>query len=119
LSLAVIVPIGFYSKLYRGPGARWANDSLGGVFYVVFWCLVFSWFRPRWPPVRIAAIVLAATCGLEFLQLYHPPLLELLRSTFLGATILGTTFEWSDFPYYFLGAALGWIWLKQLPGARA
>jgi hypothetical protein len=32
VSLAVIVPVGFYSKFYRGPGAHWVNDSLDGVF---------------------------------------------------------------------------------------
>jgi hypothetical protein len=53
---------------------------------------------PGWSAARIAWVVLAATCCLEFLQLWHPPLLETLRSHFLGATILGTTFEWSD-PY--------------------
>ena len=32
VSLAVIVPAGFYSKFYRGPGANWVNGELGGFF---------------------------------------------------------------------------------------
>jgi hypothetical protein len=63
---------------------------------------------------KIAAGVLAATCVLEFLQLWHPPFLEALRSNFLGATILGTTFDWTDFPYYFAGSGIGWLWLNML-----
>jgi hypothetical protein len=63
---------------------------------------------------KIAAGVLAATCVLEFLQLWHPPFLEALRSNFLGATILGTTFDWTDFPYYFAGSGIGWLWLSML-----
>jgi hypothetical protein len=113
LSLVVIVPTGFYSKWYRGPGAHWVNDSLGGVFYVIFWCVVFSFCLPTVRAARIALAVLAATCCLEFLQMWHPPFLEFLRSFFIGRTILGSSFDWYDFPYYFLGAALGWLWMKK------
>jgi hypothetical protein len=38
--LLLITPLGFYTKIYSGPGASWVNDSLGGVFYEVFWCLL-------------------------------------------------------------------------------
>jgi len=114
LSLALVVPLGFYSKSYAGPGAHWANDSLGGLFYELFWCLALYLYRPGWRPAGIAGAVLAGTCGLEFLQLWHPPWLEFLRGNFLGATVLGTTFDWSDFPYYFAGSGLGWLWLKRL-----
>lgn len=114
VSLLILVPAGFYTKFYQGPAAGWVHDSLGGVFYVIFWCLLASLLRPRWKPHRIAAGVLAATCALEFLQLWHPPFLEFLRSYFLGAAILGTTFDWMDFPYYFAGAILGWFWVTRL-----
>jgi hypothetical protein len=113
LSIAIVVPVGFYGKrLYHGPAAHWVNDSLGGVFYEVLWCLVLALFLPRWKAVHIALAVLIATCILEFLQLWHPPLLEWLRSFFIGRTILGSYFDWSDFPYYFIGSALGWLWLR-------
>jgi hypothetical protein len=55
------------------------------------------------------------TCALEFLQLWHPPLLESLRSNFIGRTILGSYFDWSDFTYYFAGSALGYLWLRLMP----
>jgi len=116
LSIALVVPAGLYGKrYYHGPAAHWVNDSLGGVAYCILWCLVFSLFLPRVRSARIALGVLTATCILEFLQLWHPPFLEYLRSFFLGRTILGSTFDWSDFPYYFLGSALGWLWLHLLP----
>jgi hypothetical protein len=38
----------------------------------------------------------------------------MLRSTFIGKTVLGTTFTFKDFPYYLVGAALGWYWIKFL-----
>jgi len=62
----------------------------------------------------IAEIVLFATCILEFLQLWHPPFLTCLRNNFIGVTILGNVFTWSDFPYYFVGSALGFVLLHKL-----
>lgn len=117
LSILAITPIGFASKFYSGYGQDWVSNSLGGVFYVIFWCLVVVLFFDRLRPALIAAGVLTVTCTLEFLQLWHPAPLEYLLSTFIGQTVLGTTFVWSDFPYYFIGAGFGWIWLKALTRA--
>ncbi len=114
LWLLFIIPIGFYSKFYRGPAAEWVNDSLGGVFYEWFWCLLLLLIWPFMRPALIASIVLIGTCALEFLQLWHPPLLQVLRSTFIGRTLLGTTFFWSDIPYYFIGCGTAWIWMKRI-----
>jgi hypothetical protein len=114
ISILIITPVGFYSKFYQGPAASWVNNSLGGMFYVIFWCLVVFLFFPKRKPEKIAAIVLTITCLLEFLQLWHPLFLELLRSYFIGATILGSSFTWMDFPYYFLGSAIGWLWLRWI-----
>ena len=103
LTLVLIIPLGFYTKAYHGPASHWVNNSLGGVLYVIFWSLVVSiiFFRTR--PWKITAIVLLATCFLEFLQLWHPSFLELIRSTFLGATLLGNSFSWLDLVHYALG----------------
>ncbi len=114
ISILIIVPLGIYSKFYNGQGARWVNNSLGGVLYVIFWCLLAFLFLSNAKPWKIAAVVFAITCFLEFLQLWHPPLLEFLRSNFMGRTILGTTFTWSDFPYYLVGCGIGWLWMKSL-----
>jgi hypothetical protein len=115
ISLAIITPLGFYAKRgYHGPAAEWVRDSFGGSLYVILWCLVFAMLLPRVRPSRIAIGVLIATCILEFMQLWHTPLLQWLRSFFIGRTILGSYFDWSDFPYYFLGSALGWLWLRAL-----
>jgi hypothetical protein len=65
----------------------------------------------------MAIVVLLATCALEFLQLWHPPFLEYLRSSFIGRTVLGTSFAWLDFPYYVLGCWIGWLWMRWLQGS--
>lgn len=112
IAIAIIVPVGFYSKFYNGPARHWANDSLGGALYEIFWCLVVFFFFPRQSPLKIALWVFFATCSLEFLQLWHPPFLQYLRSSFIGRTILGVSFNWGDFPYYFAGSAAGYFILK-------
>lgn len=114
ISILIIVPPGIYSKFYSGQAARWVNNSLGDVLYVIFWCLFAFLFLSNTKPWKIATAVFAGTCFLEFLQLWHPPFLEFLRSNFMGRTILGTTFTWSDFPYYLVGCGIGWLWMKSL-----
>jgi len=112
LSIVIITPIGFYSKLYSGPLANWVNDSLGGIFYEIFWCLLIFLFFFRTKAWHIAATVFIITSMLEFLQLWHPSVLEWIRDNFIGRTILGTSFTWSDFPYYALGSGIGWLWIS-------
>ena len=117
LAIIAIVPIGFFAKFYTGPAWFWVNNSFSGVFYELFWCFVGFLFFPKSRPFIIALTVLIITCLLEFMQLWHPPFLEIIRQTFLGRTLLGTSFTWSDFPYYFIGCGLGWFliaWLKKL-----
>jgi len=115
VSLAIVTPLAFYAKRgYHGPAWHWARDSFGGALYEIFWCLLIALVLPRVRPVRIALVVLIATCILEFLQLWHPPFLELARSYFIGRTILGSSFDWMDFPYYFAGSFLGYWWLRAL-----
>jgi len=109
LLLILIVPLGFATKFYSGYGHFWVNNSLGGFLYEIFWVLVLFFIFPRSKPFRIALAVFLATCTLEFLQLWHPPFLEWARSFFIGRTILGNYFTWSDFIYYLLGSFAGYL----------
>lgn len=109
LLLLIIIPIGFLTKFYSGPAQVWVNNSLGGFFYEIFWCLVFAFIFVKAKPINIAVWVFIFTCLLEFLQLWHPAFLETLRNNFLGRTILGNSFNWMDFPYYFAGSFIGYI----------
>jgi hypothetical protein len=113
-SLAVLVPVGLATKTYSGPAQFWVNNSLGGVFYVVFWSLLLSLAMPNLHRVKNVMVVFTATCAIELLQLWHPPVLQLFRSNFIGATVLGTTFTWSDFPHYAAGAFCSFLLLSVL-----
>lgn len=113
-AVIIITPIGFASKFYNGFAAKWFNNSFGGLLYVIFWCLVFALIFIRAKPWKIALSVFMITSILEFLQLMDTPFLEVIRSTFIGRTLIGTTFVPSDFFYYFLGSVLGFLILTKL-----
>ena len=114
ISLLVVTPLGFATKFYSGPATEWVRDSWSGIFYVMFWCLAAILFFPRARPLLVAAVVFVATSILEVLQLWHYHLLESIRATFIGATLLGTTFDWGDFLYYIIGALAGWAWVAGI-----
>ena len=108
----VIIPIGFYTKFYEGSYQQWVQNSLGGVFYVIFWCLMASIFFPRVKPIKLTTIVVVITCLLEFSQLIQNPFLDSIRHNFIIRTIIGNSFNWLDFPYYFVGGIFGYLILK-------
>ena len=117
--IILIVPVGFTTKYYKGPAAGWINNSLGGVFYEIFWCLFLFIFFHRPKPISLTLTVFIVTCILEFLQLWHFGFLEFIRSNFVGRTIVDTSFSWSDFIYYIIGSLIGYFmleWLKTSTG---
>ncbi len=113
IALAVLTPVGFATKYYGGPAEHFVNDYLGGVLYEVFWIWLVLLLRPRWAVIRIAAAVFVVTSLLEIAQLWNPPFLAGVRATFLGRTLIGTTFSWWDFPCYAAGCLLA-VWTTSL-----
>ncbi len=110
--LFIITPLGFASKFYTGPGAWWFNNYAGGILYEMFWCFLAFLLFPYATAFWIACLVLGITCSLEFLQLWHPSFLESIRSTFMGSTLIGSTFAWWDFPHYVIGCFASWFIIK-------
>lgn len=104
----------FVINFSLAPWAKWVNDSAGDILYQIFWLLILIFIWPNFAPRQIAVAVFCISSVLEFLQLWHPPVLEAIRSTFAGRLLIGTTFSWSDFFYYFLGSLLGYLWLQYL-----
>lgn len=114
ISLAIVTPLGFATKIYNGIFADWVSNSLGGVFYEIFWCLILLFIFIRLKPIVISILVFLITSLLEFLQLFSNHLLEIIRSNFIGRTIIGSCFVWNDFIYYFVGCAIGYFWIKMI-----
>jgi len=70
---------------------------------------------PKAKPFQLSCLVFLGTAVVEFLQLWHSPFLNTLRSNRIGVTFLGNSFGWSDFPYYLIGATVGFFWMKRIP----
>jgi hypothetical protein len=107
ISLLIIVILGLTSKFYQGWQAEWFNNSLGGVFYVIFWMFLVYFFCKRLAVWKNAVLIFLSTSLVEFLQLWNPAWLQFLRSSFIGRTVLGTTFSCDDFFYYAIGTIIG------------
>ena len=114
ISIAAIAPLGLMMKFYRGLGQEWLNNSFGGVPYEIFWILLVLFIWPQISAVWASVAVCIATCLLEFLQLWQPPFLQAIRTTLIGRLVLGNTFQWSDFSYYFIGSFFGWAWVRAI-----
>jgi hypothetical protein len=115
--LLIVTPLGFLFKFYAGPGKWWFNNYGAGLLYEVFWIIVIFLFIPKKQYVRrIPISVFVVTCALEVLQLWHPWLLQEIRSYFLGRALIGTSFVWWDFPHYVIGCVLGWMLIKWIVG---
>jgi hypothetical protein len=112
-----LIPLGYFIRFY-GSGSEWLNDALGSIIYEMFWSALGLGIWPKIPPLRMAVAVGLSTCVLEFLQLWHPPLLQTLRATLPGRLILGTSFSWFDFPAYLGGSILGYLWTQSLRPRR-
>jgi hypothetical protein len=106
LGVLLVVPLGL--------AVRRVSDFGGSILYEVLWCLAAAFVVPRWRSAPIAIAVFAATCIVEFLQLWHPPFLQWARGHFLGRSILGTDFDWADFPSYAVGSVAGYFCLRAL-----
>jgi hypothetical protein len=109
-----IIPLGLATKTYQGIGQEWVEQFLGDVLYQMLWIMLVCLVWVRVSAVKVAIAVFLAASAIEFLQLWQPPFLQIARSHVLGKLVLGTTFTWCDFPYYFLGSVLGWLWIRFL-----
>jgi len=106
--LVALALIGIGTKFYRGRFEIWFHNYAGGIIYEMFWIVLFGALFPRVSAGRIALSVFVVTCGLECLQLWHPPFLQIIRSNFFGRALLGNGFDRWDFIYYVIGSATGW-----------
>ncbi|WP_371617581.1 DUF2809 domain-containing protein [Streptomyces sp. NBC_00454] len=96
-----------------GDVAKYGGDAL---YTVLLLALVVA-AAPRVSPARAAAIALAASWAVEFLQLGPVPA-ELSRRSALARLVLGSTFNAPDLLWYAVGAGAGWLVHTALRRAR-
>lgn len=104
--LCVLIPLGFATKWYQGPAAEWMHRYAGDILYPMFWYFVGVFLVPRANPWVLGLLVLACSTVVEFTQLFNTPLLEWLRQSFIGRTLVGVSFSVTDIVYYVVGSLL-------------
>ncbi len=90
------LPLSPFLSKYGGD-ALWALMVFAGL----------GWIFTRVSTAMLALAGLLLAWGVEFSQLWHPPWLDAIRAHRLGHLVLGTTFNWPDFPAYVVGIAIG------------
>ncbi len=118
ISLIATLVMGVATQFVEGPNLVWIARQLGGTFYVLLWIFLTLTAFPKWRASAVCGAALLATLLVECAQLAHPAWLENLRSTRPGRLLLGSDFDWMDFPYYGLGYLVGLIWTRCLAGPR-
>ena len=110
--IVLIAALGFLAKLIPNGGAIWISNHLAGLFYVTELSLILFLFFYEHFIFLLVLVAFLLTSLVEFTQYWHPDFLEPMRSSFIGHTIIGSTFSWLDFPWYVGGAILGWLLLR-------
>src|SRR6056297_2709085 len=108
----IVGALGITAKLVPFAEGTWISHNLSGLFYVTELCLILYLIFPDHSSVVLALAGFLITSLLEIMQLWNPDFLEWVRSSFVGRSILGSTFSWLDYPYYLGGAILGVILLN-------
>jgi len=114
LSLVIIAITGILSKMIHINTMPWINNSLGGSLYVVFFIFLVLFAFPGWRPLYVSFTVFALTSVLEITQILKYPFLEKIRATFIGHSLIGSTFNPLDFLWYLGGAIVALILIKLL-----
>ena len=105
--LALVIATGLFwrSSLISLPAnlRKYGGDALWSLMVFFGLGLLF----PRLSTRAAAASALMVSFLVETSQLYHSPWIDSIRSTRLGALVLGSVFNWPDFPAYTVGVLIG------------
>ncbi len=105
--MAITIVVGLASRRYASHLPSWLAKNAGDALYatMMFWGI--GLLLPRASTLRIALLATAFCFAVEASQLYHAPGIDAVRSTRLGALVLGSGFHALDLLCYVIGVALG------------
>ncbi|MFD6188673.1 DUF2809 domain-containing protein [Streptomyces sp. NPDC060275] len=109
VSASVIVGAGLALRaVAAGDVAKYGGDAL---YTLLLFALVFV-AAPRTAPAKAAALALAVSWGVEFLQLSEVPA-HLARQSTAARLVLGSTFNAPDLFWYAVGAGTGRLAVRR------
>ena len=107
--LIILIPLGFYLKEFTGQYQNIVNNKFAGSIYVMFWSFLAILLFPKSNKLYVLLWVLAITIGLEFTQFLEFPWLLELRKSYIIKALIGSSFTWSDIPYYLIGSIITFL----------
>lgn len=105
--LLFVIPLGFSTKFYHGVYESWVHNYAGDIFYPMFWMYLILLVFPQLSVCWTGIIVFVFSTAIELSQLSSWSVLEYFRQSFLGRTIFGVSFSWTDVRYYAIGCFFG------------
>lgn len=108
-AIAVVLVIGLGLLLRSGvaPFPIFVVKYGGVALWAIVVFLLLGLAAPVTATTRVAGIAVAVAWCVEFLQLYHSPWIDSIRSTRVGHLVLGSTFHSPDLVAYCVGIGLG------------
>jgi hypothetical protein len=105
--ILITLTVGLVSRKFPQLFHPFLAEYLGDTMWAL---LVFGLFRIllfQKGTLSIAILALSFSFLIEFSQFYHAPWIDAIRSTTLGALVLGHGFLWSDILCYTAGVSIG------------
>ena len=109
--IVAVIPAGLISRHFRhgastetllGFLATYAGDTLWPIMFYFLGKLIL----PKCSCTKLFIFSVVLTLGIEFGQLWKPPLLQWLREQPISGFLLGNTFLWSDVACCLVGAVI-------------
>jgi hypothetical protein len=107
---------GYYLRYYQGPLQAWVHRLSGGFLVVCFWVFLLSVFLPGLRTRSLAVTITAFACGVELSLLIHQPMVTYVRGAFIGRSVVGPPFAWSDLAAYLAGGLIAYAgvrWIRR------
>lgn len=101
----IIMLLGLSSRAYAADLPAFLADNAGDALWAALVYLLIRLLIPESRPMLSALYALLLSFGIEFSQLYRAEWIDALRSTTLGALVLGRGFLAVDLVRYVLGIA--------------
>ena len=107
VAIVVTLGLGLGSRAFRASLPSFLSEYAGDALYATLVFFLAAFMGPRARGDGLALVAFLFSAAVELSQTSQAAWLVACRSTKLGRLVLGTTFVWSDFPCYAVGALLG------------
>lgn len=114
LLIPLIIILGLASRKFSAPSS-WVFLYLGDVLWATLFYFIYRFLFIHKTFLTNTLITITWCFVIEFSQLYQSDWINTIRTTTLGALILGSGFLWTDLGCYIIGVGLGLAIDRILP----